>query len=98
MSVCAEVRVTADGEVVMTAADFRAIMADLEAAEATRDALDAALATERARVDEYMLEVESLRAIMAIERDAFRSARLAATKDKFIWGFVGALLGAVANN
>jgi len=33
------------------------------AAEATRDALDAALAMERSRVDGYMLEVESLRAI-----------------------------------
>ena len=66
------VRIDGNGDVVMSEDDFRALMADLEAAETERDLLREMLRAERESHDAFSSQVEELQKAFEMERLAWR--------------------------
>lgn len=88
----AEVRVI-DGKIVMEQSDFRKLMGDLAEAEAERDALRYVLDVERQSQDDYMVQVNQLRAYFDDEREAWKDSVLREKERKPLWGIIGLGIG-----
>ena len=88
------VRKIDENTVVMTSADFRALMTDLAVRDAENAALKDTLKKERLTVDGYMTEIETLRKNFADERAAMQDERSAIKKArKYDWLWYIAAIG-----